>query len=156
MFPIDRGTGSPQTIERLGHMEGQFETLGKPTLEDLRAGSILIALGLVKKLVVANRLQPYIAKVFDAGLPYSATTVAIAIALNVVYLYSDFSGYTDIARGAARCLGIEVGENFNRPFVSRSVTEYWRRWHISFSSWLRAWRTAGIWRFSPLASIRPA
>ena len=124
-------------IERLGHMEGQFETLGKPTLEDLRAGSILIALGLVKKLVVANRLQPYVAKVFDAGLPYSATTVAIAIALNVVYLYSDFSGYTDIARGAARCLGIEVGENFNRPFVSRSVTEYWRRWHISFSSWLR-------------------
>ena len=52
-------------------------------------------------------------------------------------MYADFSGYTDIARGAARCLGIEVGINFNRPFVSRSVTEYWRRWHISFSSWLR-------------------
>lgn len=124
-------------IERLGNMEGQFEALRKPTLEDLRAGSVLIALGLVKKLVVANRLQPYVAKVFAAGDPNSGTTVAIAIALNVMYLYADFSGYTDIARGAARCMGIEVGENFNRPFSSRSVTEYWRRWHISFSTWLR-------------------
>lgn len=124
-------------IERLGRMEGQFEALRKPTLEDVRAGTILIALGLVKKLVVANRLQPYVAKVFDAGAEYSAATVAFAIALNVMYLYTDFSGYTDIARGAARCMGIELGENFNRPFASRSVTEYWRRWHISFSSWLR-------------------
>lgn len=124
-------------VERLGHMQTQFEALRKPTLEDLRAGSALIALGLVKKLVVANRLGPYVTNVFGGGAPYSATTLAFAIALNVAHMYADFSGYTDIARGAARCLGIEVGENFNRPFVSRSVTEYWRRWHISFSSWLR-------------------
>ncbi len=124
-------------IERLGQIEPQFEKPPKPTLEDVRAGIVLIALGLVKKLVVANRLEPYVTKVFSDGLSYSATTVAIGIALNVAYLYSDFSGYTDIARGAARCMGIEIRENFNRPFASRSVTEYWRRWHISFSSWLR-------------------
>lgn len=124
-------------VERLGHMRSQFEALRKPTLEDLRIGISLIALGLVKKLVVANRLGPYVTNVFGGDPSYSATTLALAIALNVAHMYADFSGYTDIARGSARCFGIEIGTNFNRPFVSRSVTEYWRRWHISFSSWLR-------------------
>ena len=124
-------------VERLVRMEDQFDGLRKPTLEDLRAGLALIALGLVKKTVVANRLDPYVTAVFGGELHYSAPTVALGIALNTVRLYADFSGYTDIARGAARCMGIEVAINFDKPFVSRSVTEFWRRWHITFSSWLR-------------------
>lgn len=124
-------------VERLDHMESQFEGLRRPTSEDLRAGLALIALGLVKKTVVANRLGPYVDGIFAGELEFSATTMAVAIALNAVHLYADFSGYTDIARGAARCLGIDIRMNFDRPFVSRSATEFWRRWHISFSTWLR-------------------
>ena len=124
-------------VERLDQMESQFEGLRKPTSEDLRAGLALIALGLVKKTVVANRLGPYVEGIFAGELEFSATTMAVAIALNAVHLYADFSGYTDIARGAARCLGIDIRMNFDRPFVSRSATEFWRRWHISFSTWLR-------------------
>jgi D-alanyl-lipoteichoic acid acyltransferase DltB (MBOAT superfamily) len=124
-------------VERLNHMEAQLDRPAGPTVDDLRAGAALIALGLVKKLVVANRLQPYIDAVFSGEQTHSAPTVAFAVALNAVHLYADFSGYTDIARGAARCLGIDVRINFDRPFSSRSVTEFWRRWHISFSSWLR-------------------
>lgn len=124
-------------VERLRDMEPQLDQLQRPMGEDLRAGTALIALGLVKKLVVANRMGPFIEAVFAAAQPQSATTLAVAIALNVAYVYCDFSGYTDIARGAARCLGIEVRINFDRPFASRSVTEFWRHWHISFSTWIR-------------------
>ena len=124
-------------VERLGQMEERLDRPRRPALEDLRAGIALIALGLVKKLVVANRIGPYVDAVFAAPQPQSATTLVLAIALNAAHVYCDFSGYTDIARGAARCLGIEVRINFARPFVARSVTEFWRRWHISFSTWLR-------------------
>jgi alginate O-acetyltransferase complex protein AlgI len=115
------------------------ETLAppRPALDDALAGGSLIALGLVEKLVIANRIEPYVTNLFDPELHYSSLTLLTGILLNAAYIYSDFSGYTDIARGAARCLGIRLGINFDRPFRSRSVTEFWRRWHISFSSWLR-------------------
>jgi alginate O-acetyltransferase complex protein AlgI len=109
----------------------------RPSLEDAIAGGSLVALGLVKKLVIANRIEPYVTSLFDPELHYSSLTLLTGILLNAAFIYSDFSGYTDIARGAARCLGIRLGINFDRPFQSRSVTEFWRRWHISFSSWLR-------------------
>jgi len=124
-------------VERLGRMDGPLDLPVRPTLNDLREGVALIALGLVKKIVTANRLKPYVDSVFSGDLPNSSPTVVFAIILNAAYVYCDFSGYTDIARGAARCLGIEVQINFDRPFGARSVTEFWRRWHISFSTWLR-------------------
>jgi len=124
-------------VERLEAMERQVTIPARPTLDDVCAGLALIALGLVKKLVAANRMKTYVDSVFTGDLPYSAPTIALAIVLNAAYIYCDFSGYTDIARGAARCLGIEVRINFDRPFHARSVTEFWRRWHISFSTWLR-------------------
>ena len=124
-------------VERLDAMEGRLAAPKAPTLDDVGAGIALIALGLLKKLVAANRMKTYVDVVFTGDLPNSAPTMALAIALNAAYIYCDFSGYTDIARGAARCLGIDIRINFNKPFASRSVTEFWRRWHISFSTWLR-------------------
>jgi D-alanyl-lipoteichoic acid acyltransferase DltB (MBOAT superfamily) len=124
-------------IERLHHMEGPLGSPVRPKFDDLRVGVSLIALGLVKKIAVANRFKLYVDGVFGGDLPNSSPTVWLAIIINVAYVYCDFSGYTDIARGAARCLGIDVQINFDRPFTSRSVTEFWRRWHISFSTWLR-------------------
>jgi alginate O-acetyltransferase complex protein AlgI len=124
-------------VERLHRMEGPLSAPIRPALDDLRVGTSLIALGLVKKLAVANRLKPYVGSAFDGALPHSMPTMLIAIALNAAHIYCDFSGYTDIARGAARCLGIDIQINFARPFGATSVTEFWRRWHISFSTWLR-------------------
>jgi D-alanyl-lipoteichoic acid acyltransferase DltB (MBOAT superfamily) len=124
-------------VERLHHMEGPLGLPIRPTLDDFRAGLSLIALGLVKKIAVANRFKLYVDAVFGQSLPNSSPTVWLAVIVNVAYVYCDFSGYTDIARGAARCLGIDVQINFDRPFTSRSVTEFWRRWHMSFSTWLR-------------------
>ena len=124
-------------IERLEHMERQLDAPRRPGGEDIRAGLNLIALGLVKKLVAANRLEPYVDAVFAGNEVYSAGTVLLAIALNAAWVYCDFSAYTDIARGSARCLGIDVRINFDKPFAARSVTDFWRRWHISFSNWLR-------------------
>ena len=95
-----------------------------------------MASGLVKKCVVANRLHVYVSSVFgspsSSGLP-----VLLAIVFNAVELYADFSGYTDLARGSARLFGIHLMENFDRPFLAESVSDFWRRWHISFSTWLR-------------------
>lgn len=123
-------------VERLRHMSGEFEQAKGPSLEDFRAGAALIALGLFKKVVVATRLQQFVEMTF-ANASASASATAAAILLNTAYIYCDFSGYTDIVRGAARCLGISISINFDRPFTSTSITEFWRRWHISFSSWLR-------------------
>lgn len=124
-------------VERLDRMERQLDRPVRPTSEDLLAGLALISLGLTKKLVVANRMKPYFDTVFAGDLPTSVPTLVFAIILNAAYIYCDFSGYTDIARGAARCLGIRIEINFNRPFSAKSITEFWQRWHISFSTWLR-------------------
>ncbi|MDB5711458.1 MAG: hypothetical protein JWL96_3528 [Sphingomonas bacterium] len=124
-------------VERLERMEGALNLPVRPVADDVRAGASLMLLGLIKKLAVANRLKPYVDSGFDMTAQHSAPTMLIVIALNAAYIYCDFSGYTDIARGAARCLGFDIQINFARPFGASSVTEFWRRWHISFSNWLR-------------------
>lgn len=124
-------------VERFKRIEPLFERLGRPTRFDLLEGATLIALGLVKKFAIANRLKPYIDNVFAGDVPYPSVSIGLAMVMNAAYIYCDFSSYTDIARGSARCFGIELSINFDRPFSSRSVTEFWRRWHITFSTWLR-------------------
>jgi len=103
----------------------------------LRSGANLFLVGLVKKTVVADNVAPLVDQIFDAprGLPSLAIwvgTVAFAI-----QIYCDFSGYTDMARGVSRMLGYEIPENFRFPYLATSITDFWRRWHISLSSWLR-------------------
>jgi alginate O-acetyltransferase complex protein AlgI len=125
-------------IGRTGTLVPELRTLALPDSRDLAEGVAQILRGVFKKCVVADRLGVYVAAVYQPdGLHYGAVPVLLAILLYPLQIYADFSGYSDIAIGSARVLGVRIPENFDRPFAAPSVTEFWRRWHISFSSWLR-------------------
>ena len=96
-----------------------------------------IAIGLVKKVVLADNLAPYVDQVFAAPGAAHAGDALLAIYAFAFQIYFDFSGYSDIAIGTAGLLGFRLPENFDRPYVSASPREFWRRWHISLSTWLR-------------------
>ena len=99
---------------------------------------LLISVGLVKKLLVADYLAGNLVdRVFDNPALYSGFENLVAAYGYALQLYMDFSGYTDIAMGVALLLGIELPENFRRPYLAVNLAEFWRRWHISFSDWLR-------------------
>lgn len=115
--------------------------IGRPfSLPDTPArwGLREILKGLFKKLVLANYLAP-IADAHFANTPYDGAAVPawVGVLAFSLQIYFDFSGYTDIARGCARWLGFQFPPNFERPYLSTSITEFWRRWHISLSTWLR-------------------
>jgi D-alanyl-lipoteichoic acid acyltransferase DltB (MBOAT superfamily) len=98
----------------------------------------LIAVGVLKKALIADFLaENLVNRVFDTPKLYSGAEALIAVYAYSLQLYYDFSGYTDIARGAAMLLGIRMPINFDRPYLSSNITEFWRRWHLSFSNWLR-------------------
>ncbi|MCK5127043.1 MAG: MBOAT family protein [candidate division Zixibacteria bacterium] len=99
-------------------------------------GLHLILLGLFKKVFVADNLAPFIDKVFRASDP-SGFEIWVAGWGFAIQVYCDFSGYSDIARGCAKCMGIELMINFNHPYIATNPVERWQRWHISLSSWLR-------------------
>ena len=123
-------------IPRASGLVPQLTGPHRPTAEDLEAGLSLFAYGLFKKLVVANRLQTYVDHVFAPDLQTSTIPVLLAFVFNALRLYADFSGYTDMARGSARVFGIDLAENFNYPLLAESITEFWRRWHMTLSNWL--------------------
>jgi D-alanyl-lipoteichoic acid acyltransferase DltB (MBOAT superfamily) len=93
---------------------------------------------MVKKVVIADYLSVNLVdRVFDQPELYSAAEVVIALYGFTMQIYCDFSGYTDVARGSAKLMGLELPENFDRPYQSASPAEFWRRWHITLSTWLR-------------------
>jgi D-alanyl-lipoteichoic acid acyltransferase DltB (MBOAT superfamily) len=101
-------------------------------------GMFLIALGLVKKVAIGDYLAlNLVDRVFDAPLHYSALECYAAVLGYAVQIYCDFSGYTDIAIGSALLLGVRFPLNFNAPYKAKNVVDFWRRWHISLSTWLR-------------------
>jgi D-alanyl-lipoteichoic acid acyltransferase DltB (MBOAT superfamily) len=108
-----------------------------PRVEGGRA-LFLIGLGVLKKALVADVLaENLVNRVFDTPKLYSGAEVLLAVYGYSMQLYFDFSGYTDIARGSALLLGVKLPINFDRPYLSSNLTEFWRRWHLSFSNWLR-------------------
>lgn len=115
----------------------QLQNLTTPQPATLEAGFRLILYGIFKKLVLANNIERIVAYYFDDPVNCTRGELLIATLLNPVQLYADFSGYTDIARGGAMLLGIDLPLNFNRPYLATSVGDFWRRWHMSLSSWLR-------------------
>ena len=123
-------------IERAGHMLPQYARPRQVTLEGLRSGLVLILWGLMQKLVIADNTALIASKVFALGDPSFPILWGGVIAFGV-QIYADFSGYTDIARGSARLLGVELCANFNHPYLSQSPGEFWRRWHITLSRFLR-------------------
>jgi len=124
-------------IERGRNLIPQFLVRREFSLDALKSGSLLFLWGLYKKIVIADNLAPISDAVFSNPEAYSAGGVLVGILAFTFQIYCDFSGYTDMARGAARCLGFELMLNFNIPYASRTPSEFWRRWHISLSSWLR-------------------
>ena len=110
----------------------------RPTGSQVQSGLTLFAFGLVKKVAIADMLAPIVERGFGTDpAQLSSTEVAVAIVGFSVQIYADFSGYTDMARGVSRLLNIELMRNFEQPYLSRNITEFWRRWHISLSTWLR-------------------
>ena len=103
----------------------------------ITGGLKLMAWGLFKKLVVADRLAIFVGAVFAQPAQATGGRALAAIVFFTVQLYADFSGYTDLAIGSAQVLGFNLADNFNRPFSARSLGEFWQRWHISLSTWLR-------------------
>lgn len=124
-------------IERAAHLMPQFERVLPITSAMLESGFRLFLYGLAKKMIVADNLAPVVERVFGAPGGHTAGEYAAAILAFTLQIYCDFSGYSDMARGLARCLGFDLMINFAQPYFSTSPSEFWRRWHISLSSWLR-------------------
>jgi len=102
------------------------------------ASLLLIATGLVKKLAIADYLAlNLVDRVFDAPTQYSALECYVAVVAYAIQIYTDFSGYTDIATGSAGLLGVRFPPNFAAPYQAHDIVDFWRRWHISLSTWLR-------------------
>ncbi len=96
-----------------------------------------IFIGLIKKVIIADNLALFTEPVFQNPSAYSGLTNFLAAVGYAIRVYGDFSGYTDIARGSAYLLGFQIPENFQGPFLSTSISEFWRRWHVTLSTWLR-------------------
>jgi alginate O-acetyltransferase complex protein AlgI len=100
-------------------------------------GGYLFGQGLMKKVVVADSMALVVDKVYAAPLLYSSPTIWLAVLSYSIQIYFDFSGYSDMAMGVARLFGIQLPMNFNLPYTAASLSEFWQRWHISLSTWLR-------------------
>ncbi len=97
----------------------------------------LFAFPLFKKIVLADHLSVFVDDVFAIPAAFHWATIVLAAIAYPIQVYFDFSGYSDMAIGCAKCLGYDFNRNFNLPYISQSITEFWRRWHISLSTWLR-------------------
>jgi len=123
-------------IERATHFLPQIESERRWRSDHLVQATPLIVFGYLKKLVIADNVALVVDKLFMLDQPSPLMLLVAALAF-AVQIYADFSAYTDIARGSARLLGFELMENFDSPYLAITPSDFWRRWHISFSSWIR-------------------
>lgn len=124
-------------IERARRLLPQLEReRATPGVEGFRSGLFLIVFGLFKKVAIADALGGFVQNTFETSGSASSWTLLVGAWALLLQFYGDLSGYTDIARGTSRLFGIELMRNFEQPLLSRNVTEFWRTWHISLSSWL--------------------
>jgi len=125
-------------INRIAQLTRKLESPFELTASQGGSALLLICCGLVKKLLIADFLSDNLVnRIFDTPALYSQTEVLIAVYGYALQIYFDFSGYSDIAIGIARLFGIELPINFDRPYLSVSIRDFWKRWHISLSFWLR-------------------
>lgn len=134
-------------IERSADLLPQVRRLSPASYSMMTYGLKLIVVGLVKKLVLADHIAPYIDGVFDSMHTASGVQLLMTCLLYPIELYADFSGYTDMAIGTGMLFGLKLSPNFARPFAAQTTAEFWRRWHISLSSWVRDYL------FLPLSSV---
>ncbi len=124
-------------IERYDRLGNQLKSEHKPLYKNFSDGFKLILFGLFVKMVVADNIAPYVNNIYTDPLQHSTIEVLGAVFLFSIQIYADFFGYSTIALGSARLLGVEIMDNFNTPYLSKSITEFWTRWHISLSTWFR-------------------
>ena len=125
-------------IERAQRLLQQFERKRpRLTADAMGSGLLLILVGLFKKVVIADSLAPIVDDIFAGSGQSGFVTLVFGAWAFAIQLYGDFSGYSSIARGSARLLGIELMVNFNQPYLSRNIASFWRHWHISLSTWIR-------------------
>ena len=122
-------------IERSKNMLGQLKTKQAFSLENIKHGATLILIGLVQKVVIADRLAVFVTNAFDNYRQAGSLSLLTAAFFFAFQIYCDFNAYSMIAQGSARLMGYRLMTNFNRPYLSQSVAQFWRRWHISLSSW---------------------
>ena len=156
IIDVRRGRGEPETdivrfgafvaffpqlvagpIERAGHLLEQFRRPRHLSWPGAGTGAALFLWGMFKKVVVADNLALLVKPVFDSPGSHTSGELLVALLAFTFQILCDFSGYSDMARGLARILGLDLMINFNIPYVSRTPSEFWTRWHISLSSWLR-------------------
>ncbi len=124
-------------IERATNLLPQFSIKRNFNIERATSGIHLIIWGLFKKIVIADSCATYVNTIFSNYETFNSLTLIIGAIYFAFQIYGDFSGYSDIAIGTARLFGFELKQNFNYPYFSRDVAEFWRRWHISLSTWFR-------------------
>lgn len=124
-------------IERPENLLPQLREANKFNREDFVEGLRMMLIGFFKKVVVADLCATYVVAVYDDPASATGLSVALATVLFAFQIYGDFAGYTDIAIGCARVMGIRLMQNFNRPYIAESIKEFWARWHISLSSWFK-------------------
>ena len=124
-------------IERPQNLLPQFRQTRDFNYDTFVEGLKMILMGYFKKLVIADRLAIYVNTVYSNSEHHNGTTLLIATVFFAFQIYADFSGYTDIALGSAKLFGFNLTNNFRRPYLASSVKDFWDRWHISFSTWLR-------------------
>ncbi len=124
-------------IERPGNLLPQWSARRRPSWQQFSSGAVLILIGLVRKVAIADVVAQEVDVAFAApGAVSSLGLIGVAL-LYSLQIYCDFAGYSDMARGVSRMLGIELMENFQHPYLSTNITIFWHRWHVSLSSWLR-------------------
>lgn len=124
-------------IERYGKLGQRLKGEFLFDYDRVCKGIQLMVWGFFKKLVIADRINMYTSGVYAEGSQASGVIYILAFFADIVYIYSDFSGCMDIARGASQIFGVELDLNFNRPFMSKSIVEFWRRWHMSLGGWFK-------------------
>lgn len=124
-------------IERSKNLLVQFSTPKTFTYKNIQKGLLLILYGLFIKMVIADRAAIIVNTVYESSGEYSGFYIIAASCFFAIQIYCDFYGYSTIARGSALLMGIYLMDNFNAPYFSRNVREFWRRWHISLSGWFR-------------------
>ncbi|SFB72534.1 MBOAT family O-acyltransferase [Butyrivibrio sp. YAB3001] len=124
-------------IERAGKMIPQFMEPKDFSYDRMRDGLLLMLWGYFQKIIIADRLAVMVNHVYSSYENYSGTIVFLTTVFYTFEIYCDFAGYSNIAIGCAKIMGIDIMKNFEQPYLSGSIAEFWRRWHMSLSSWLR-------------------
>ena len=128
-------------ITKVDDLATQFSQVRRFDFERMRSALLLMGWGFFKKLVIADRLAVFVGSVYGNVETFSGSKhgliFTVATVFYAIQLYADFSGYTDIVRASARLMGIELPHNFAAPYLSRSVSEFWRRWHMTLMDWLK-------------------